>query len=54
MVAIAEGPKIAALSCGKPAYLVVLLHGPGSDGQAVIDQALNWAPTMPLADFVAA
>ncbi len=54
MVAIVEGPKIAALSCGKPAYLVVLLHGPGSDGQAVIDQALNWAPTMPKADFVAA
>jgi len=51
---IVEGPKIAALSCGKPAYLVVLLHGPGSSGQAVIDQALNWAPTMPKADFVAA
>jgi phospholipase/carboxylesterase len=54
MVAIAEGAKIAALSCGKPAYLVVLLHGPGSDGEAIIDQALNWAPTMPKADFVAA
>jgi phospholipase/carboxylesterase len=54
LVAIVEGPKIAALSCGKPAYLVVLLHGPGSDGQAIIDQALNWAPTMPKADFVAA
>lgn len=53
MVAILEGPKIAALSCGKPAYLVVLLHGEGSDGQAIIDQALNWAPTMPKADFVA-
>lgn len=51
---IIEGPKIAALSCGKPAYLVVLLHGPGSSGQAIIDQALNWAPTMPKADFVAA
>lgn len=50
---ITEGPKIAALSCGKPAYLVVLLHGLGSSGQAIIDQALNWAPTMPKADFVA-
>ncbi|MGD9659306.1 MAG: alpha/beta hydrolase [Methylocystis sp.] len=54
MPAVVEGPKIAALSCGKPAYLVVLLHGPGSSGAAIIDQALNWAPTMPKADFVAA
>lgn len=54
MGVITEGPKIAALSCGKPAYLVVLLHGPESSGQAIIDQALNWAPTMPKAEFVAA
>lgn len=37
------GPKIAALSCGKPVYLVVLLHGQGADGQSIIDQALNWS-----------
>jgi phospholipase/carboxylesterase len=54
MSTIAQGPKIAALSCGKPVYLVVLLHGPGADGQSVIDQALNWAPTMPKAEFLAA
>jgi phospholipase/carboxylesterase len=54
MSAIAQGPKIAALSCGKPVYLVVLLHGPGADGQSVINQALNWAPTMPKAEFLAA
>ncbi|MGD9658692.1 MAG: hypothetical protein AB7U61_13830, partial [Methylocystis sp.] len=54
MPAVVEGPKLAALSCGKPAYLVVLLHGPDSDGAAIIDQALNWAPAMPKADFVAA
>jgi phospholipase/carboxylesterase len=54
MMVIVEGPKIAALSCGKPAYVVVLLHGPGSNGDAIIGQALNWAPTMPKADFVAA
>jgi phospholipase/carboxylesterase len=54
MAAVVEGPKIAALSCGKPVYLVVLLHGPGSDGGALIDQALNWAPALPKADFVAA
>jgi phospholipase/carboxylesterase len=51
---IVEGPTLAALSCGKPAYLVVLLHGEGGDGQAIIDQALNWAPTMPKAEFLAA
>ncbi|MDI4657326.1 alpha/beta hydrolase [Xanthobacter autotrophicus] len=51
---IAAGPKIAALSCGKPAWLVVLLHEEGADGQKVIDLALNWAPEMPKADFLAA
>lgn len=54
MTSISEGPKIAALSCGKPVYLVVLLHGEGADGETVIAEALNWAPTMPKADFVAA
>lgn len=54
MTAIVEGPKIAALSCGKAVYLVILLHGPGSDGGSIINHALNWAPTMPKAEFLAA
>jgi phospholipase/carboxylesterase len=54
MVAIVEGPLIAALSCGKPVYLVVLLHGHDSDSQALINHALNWAPTLPKAEFLAA
>ena len=54
MAAIVEGPKIAALSCGKPAYLVVLLPGHDCDSQALVDHALNWAPTMPKAEFLAA
>ncbi|MDQ0504529.1 alpha/beta hydrolase [Xanthobacter agilis] len=54
MSAIAEGPKIAALSCGKPVYLVVLLHGEGDSGAAILDHALNWAPALPKADFLAA
>jgi phospholipase/carboxylesterase len=54
MTDIVEGPTLAALSCGKPAYLVVLLHGLRYSGQAMIDQALNWAPTMPKAEFLAA
>ncbi|MFG1344602.1 dienelactone hydrolase family protein [Xanthobacter autotrophicus DSM 431] len=52
--AITAGPKIAALSCGKPVYLVVVLHEEGADGQMVIDRALNWAPDLPKADFLAA
>lgn len=51
---VTAGPKIAALSCGKPVYLVVLLHAEGSSGQEVIDLALNWAPELPKADFLAA
>ena len=48
-----EGPSLAPLSCGKAVYLVVLLHGMGSDGQGLIDIALNWQPTSPKAEFVA-
>ncbi|HTV33658.1 MAG TPA: dienelactone hydrolase family protein [Methylocella sp.] len=54
MAAIVEGPGIAALSCGKPVYLVVLLSGSGCDSQALVSHALNWAPTMPKAEFLAA
>jgi phospholipase/carboxylesterase len=51
---VTAGPQIAALSCGKPVYLVVLLHAEGSSGQEVIDLALNFAPDLPKADFLAA
>jgi len=54
MTDIVEGPALAALSCGKPAFLVVLLHGEGADVQSMVDDALNWAPTMPKAEFLAA
>jgi phospholipase/carboxylesterase len=53
MAEIVEGPMISALSCGKPVFLVVLLHGPGENGQSIIDHALNWAPTIIKADFLA-
>ncbi|MEP9352349.1 dienelactone hydrolase family protein [Xanthobacter sp. KR7-65] len=52
--AISAGPMISALSCGKPAFLVVLLHEEGACGQDVINLALNWAPELPKADFLAA
>ncbi|WP_374544640.1 alpha/beta hydrolase [Rhodoblastus sp.] len=53
MADIIEGPKLAALSCGKPVYLVVLLHGEGGCGQDMADLALGWAPEMIKADFLA-
>jgi phospholipase/carboxylesterase len=54
MAAFVEGPGIAALSCGKPVYLVVLLTGGDCDAQTMVNHALNWAPTMPKAEFLAA
>jgi phospholipase/carboxylesterase len=48
-----EGPSLAALSCGKAAWLVVLLHGVGGDGNDLIDLALNWQPIIPKAEFLA-
>ena len=48
-----EGPSLAALSCGKAVWLVVILHGVGADGNDVIDLALNWQPIIPKAEFVA-
>jgi phospholipase/carboxylesterase len=54
MTDIVEGPALAALSCGKPAFLIVMLHGEGADGQSMVDHALNWAPTMPKAEFLSA
>jgi phospholipase/carboxylesterase len=47
-----EGPALKALSCGKPACLVVLLAAPADDVQTMLDLALGWAPAMPKADFV--
>ena len=38
MTDIVEGPALAALSCGKPAFLVVLLHGEGADVQSMVDR----------------
>ena len=54
MTLFVEGPMLAALSCGKPVYLVVLLPGAGADAQAMLDLALGWAPAMPKADFLVA
>ena len=50
---IIEGPKLAALSCGKPVYLVILLADQGGSGQDMADLAMGWAPEMIKADFLA-
>lgn len=51
MSAIAQGPEIAALSCGKPVYLVVLLRGPDANGGSIIEEVLDRVPAMPEAEF---
>ncbi len=51
---IKQGPCLAAMSCGKPVYLVVLLDEPGAADAKLIDVAINWQPTMLKADFLLA
>ncbi|WP_085317148.1 alpha/beta hydrolase [Derxia lacustris] len=53
MTAPLSGPNHAPLSCGKPAWLVVLLHEHGSDGDHVVELALDWAPNLLKAEFIA-
>ncbi|WP_036257305.1 alpha/beta hydrolase [Methylocapsa aurea] len=51
---IKEGACLAAMSCGKPVYLVVLLDEPGAADAKLVDIAINWQPTMLKADFLLA
>jgi len=53
MSILLSGPNHAPLSCGKPAWLIVLLHEHGSDGDHVIELALDWAPNLLKAEFIA-
>ncbi|MVF22150.1 alpha/beta hydrolase [Methylocaldum sp. 14B] len=50
---ILDGPSQPPLSCGKPKYLVILLHGAASNGDEIIELALDWAPTLNKAEFLA-
>jgi phospholipase/carboxylesterase len=52
MTELSAGPTLRALSCGKPAYLVVLLAGERVTARELIDCATLWAPAMIKADFV--
>jgi phospholipase/carboxylesterase len=49
---ILEGAGVAALSCGKPAYLCVLAPGADVRAEAMLDLASGWAPGMIKADFL--
>lgn len=47
-----SGPRRAPRTGGKPAKLVVLLHGVGADGNDLISLADSWAPLLPTAEFL--
>ncbi|HZL58776.1 MAG TPA: prolyl oligopeptidase family serine peptidase [Stellaceae bacterium] len=46
------GPSLKPTSGGKPASLVVLLHGVGADGNDLIGLAPYWAPLLPDTEFL--
>src|SRR5438128_1824301 len=48
-----DGPGLAPLSGGKAAYLVVLLHGIGANGNDLIFLARAWRKILPEAEFIA-
>ncbi len=48
-----DGPKLAPLSGGKAAYLVVLLHGVGANGNDLLYLARAWRKLLPEAEFFA-
>ncbi|HEY8033887.1 MAG TPA: dienelactone hydrolase family protein [Methylocella sp.] len=47
-----DGPRLAPLYGGKAAYLVVLLHGVGANGNDLISLARAWQKTLPKAEFI--
>jgi phospholipase/carboxylesterase len=48
-----DGPGFAPLSGGKAAYLVVLLHGVGANGNDLLYLAHAWRKLLPEAEFIA-
>ena len=48
-----DGPGLAPLSGGKAAYLVVLLHGVGANGNDLISLARAWRTILPETEFIA-
>lgn len=52
MLMTLSGPSRAPIAGGKPARLVILLHGLGADGNDLIGLAPYWAPLLPDAEFL--
>ena len=48
-----DGPGLAPLSGGNAAYLVVLLHGVGANGNDLISLARAWRTILPETEFIA-
>jgi phospholipase/carboxylesterase len=48
-----DGPRLAPLAGGKAAYLVVLLHGVGANGNDLISLARAWRTILPETEFIA-
>jgi phospholipase/carboxylesterase len=48
-----DGPGLAPLSGGKPAYLIVLLHGVAANGNDLLYLARAWQKLLPDAEFIA-
>lgn len=48
-----SGPSRPPAAGGKPARLVILLHGRGSDGEDLLDLQRFWGPLLPETEFIA-
>lgn len=53
MLMTLSGPARPPVTRGKPARLVILLHGRGSDGEDLLDLQRFWGPVLPEAEFIA-
>ncbi len=53
MLMALSGPSRPPVAGGKPARLVILLHGRGSNGEDLLDLQRFWGPIVPEAEFVA-
>jgi phospholipase/carboxylesterase len=52
MIGHIDGPRMPPAAGGKPASLVILLHGYGSNGEDLISLAPYWAKALPHTQFV--
>lgn len=53
MPMVLSGPSRPPVAGGKPARLVILLHGRGANGEDLLDLQRFWGPLLPEAEFIA-